>query len=250
MQINELKHWREAGRRGVECRILKHSCACPGGRMKGSQLFNQLFINGLYKPRGGSKGHVSRYATPVSLCDTKGNGREWARAVESRRGGPASAARRQAEKPEGNSGNRGRGAGVEPDRTAGHGTRQPAARARTMATSGQGQAAHSLSVVLFTLGRRMTMSIHSLVPDAKALLELEPEELAGVLMEVASGCRCGRGFETTSRGGSGARHPTGRRGRQCHECAEDQALIRPPGRCASLQGQWVQADLARRWGAL
>ena len=27
------------------------------------------------------------------------------------------------------------------------------------------------------------MSIHSLVPDAKALLELEPEELAGVLME-------------------------------------------------------------------
>ena len=52
-----------------------------------------------------------------------------------------------------------------------------------MATSGQGQAAHSLSVVLFTLGRRMTMSIHSLVPDAKALLELEPEELAGVLME-------------------------------------------------------------------
>ena len=29
----------------------------------------------------------------------------------------------------------------------------------------------------------MTMSIHSLVPDAKALLELEPEELAGVLME-------------------------------------------------------------------
>ena len=29
----------------------------------------------------------------------------------------------------------------------------------------------------------MTMSIHSLVPDAKALLELEPEELAGILME-------------------------------------------------------------------
>ena len=28
-----------------------------------------------------------------------------------------------------------------------------------------------------------TVSIHSLVPDAKALLELEPEELAGVLME-------------------------------------------------------------------
>ena len=27
------------------------------------------------------------------------------------------------------------------------------------------------------------MSIHSLVPDAKALLDLEPEELAGVLME-------------------------------------------------------------------
>ena len=27
------------------------------------------------------------------------------------------------------------------------------------------------------------MSIHSLVPDAEALLELEPEELAGVLME-------------------------------------------------------------------
>ena len=29
----------------------------------------------------------------------------------------------------------------------------------------------------------MTVSIYSLVPDAKALLELEPEELAGVLME-------------------------------------------------------------------
>ena len=29
----------------------------------------------------------------------------------------------------------------------------------------------------------MIVSIYSLVPDAKALLELEPEELAGVLME-------------------------------------------------------------------
>ena len=29
----------------------------------------------------------------------------------------------------------------------------------------------------------MTVSIHSLVPDSKALLALEPEELAGVLME-------------------------------------------------------------------
>ena len=27
------------------------------------------------------------------------------------------------------------------------------------------------------------MSIHALVPDAEALLELEPEELAGVVME-------------------------------------------------------------------
>ena len=29
----------------------------------------------------------------------------------------------------------------------------------------------------------MTVSLYSLVSDAKALLELEPEELAGVLME-------------------------------------------------------------------
>ena len=136
LQINELKQFRRSRGKGVECRILEHSCACSGGCTKGSQLFNQLFINGLYKPRSGSEGHVARFATRVSLCDTKGNGRKWARAVESRRGGPASAARRQAEKPEGNSGNRGRGAGVEPGWTAVRGTRQPAARARTMATSG------------------------------------------------------------------------------------------------------------------
>ena len=83
LQINELKHWGEAGEKGVECRILKHSCACPRGSLKGVHLFKQLLINGLYKPRGGREGHVSRYATPVSLCDTKGHGRKWARAVES-----------------------------------------------------------------------------------------------------------------------------------------------------------------------
>ena len=93
---------------------------------------------------------MSRYGTRVLICDTKGNGRKWARAIGSRRGGPASASRRQAEKPEGNSGNRGKGAGVEPGWTAVRGTRQPAARARTMATSGLRVRRLTLSVVLFT----------------------------------------------------------------------------------------------------
>ncbi len=56
---------------------------------------------------------------------------------------------------------------------------------------------------------------------------------------VAPGCRwpfAGAASETTSRGGSGLGIRPEGRDRQCHECAEDQALNRPPGRCASLQG--------------
>ena len=86
---------------------MKHSCACPGGRLKGSQLFNQLFMNGLYKLRGGSKGRVSRYATPVSLCDTKGQG--WKGAVRSDLSADPQPADRQKTRPGGTAATRARG---------------------------------------------------------------------------------------------------------------------------------------------
>ena len=67
---------------------------------------------------------------------------------------------------------------------------------------------------------------------------------AGVQMAV-----CGRGFETTSRGGSGARHPTCNGAASATSALRIRRLIRFRRR-ASLQGQWVQADPARRWDAL
>ncbi len=59
---------------------------------------------------------------------------------------------------------------------------RPVRESRQRSTSRDDACDRSLGRVEWT-SRQTHMSIHSLVPDAEALLELEPEELAGVLME-------------------------------------------------------------------